>query len=102
MKSKKILVDFDNVIHDAKSGWLDGVIYGDLVNGAWEKIQLLKDAGFEVIVFTARQDLEIVRKWLLSKGIDCEVTNVKLPALAYIDDRAIRFTNWDDVVRYFI
>lgn len=27
------------------------------------------------------------------------VTNRKLPAIAYIDDRAVRFTDWDQALR---
>ena len=30
------------------------------------------------------------------------VTCVKPPAIAYIDDRAIRFTNWPDTLKYFL
>ncbi len=102
MNSKRLLVDFDNVIHDAKSGWLEGIIYGGLIEGAKEKIELLQKSGFEVIVFTAREDTVTVKEWLYKNGLELEVTNIKLPALAYIDDRAIRFTNWEDIVKYFI
>ncbi len=30
------------------------------------------------------------------------VSCVKPPAIAYIDDRAVRFTNWPDVLKYFL
>jgi len=29
------------------------------------------------------------------------VSNLKPPAIAYIDDRGIRFTNWADITKYF-
>lgn len=30
------------------------------------------------------------------------VTSTKPPAIAYIDDRGIRFTNWPDMLKYFL
>ena len=42
-----------------------------------------------------------VKQWLMANGFPpMEVTNVKIPAFMYIDDRAIRFTNWSDIVNY--
>jgi hypothetical protein len=32
-------------------------------------------------------------------GEQIAVSNRKLPAVAYIDDRAIHFTNWNDVLK---
>lgn len=99
---KTICVDFDGVIHKYSGGWRDGDIYDPPMDGAREKINLLMDRGFKVVVLTARTDFVAVRIWLKSYGFpDLEVTNVKPPAIAYIDDRAIRFTNWDDITRYF-
>jgi hypothetical protein len=105
MGSKKIAVDFDGVIHEFVGGWNKNAkqIYGPPNEGALEKINLLIDQGFEVVVFTAREDFEPVKRWLFEYGFpELEVTNKKPVALAFIDDRAIRFTNWEDVVKYFI
>lgn len=53
-----------------------------------------KSYDLEVKIFTAREDLVLVRDWLLTTPI-CQyidgITNVKETALIYIDDRAYRF-----------
>ena len=32
---------------------------------------------------------------------EIEITNIKLPAIAYIDDLAIKFTNWKEILDKF-
>lgn len=104
-RDRTIAVDFDGVIHDYKNGFQDGSIYGEPVEGAIKGIKKLQEEGYTIVVFTARNNdnLWLVEAWL---GEVCglgniKVTNKKIPALAYIDDRGIRFTNWQDVVKYF-
>jgi len=111
---KSIGVDFNGVIHGYSKGWHDGTIYDDPMPGAFKALSTLLDS-FTVFVFTAR-DLEPVAQWLTEQGqfevyVDRPypsgawirfwnergkllVTNRKLPAVAYVDDRAIRFTDW--------
>lgn len=105
------MVDFDGVVHSYDNGFQGGRIYGDLVPGALTALQRLHDQGYEVVIFTTRGgDRKLkrgVEEWLTAKrdvaSLDFPiiVTNEKLPAIAYIDDRAIRFTNWDDMRKYF-
>lgn len=108
MDNKRILVDFDNTLHDAYDGYRNGELYGDPMPDSIQMIRKLIEAGYEPVVFTARnvQDIVIldsICKWLNDNGYQyMRVTNKKIPALAYIDDRAIRFTNWQDMARYFI
>lgn len=100
---KTIASDFDGVLHKYSMGWSDGTIYDVPVEGAREKIIMLLDAGFEVVVFTTRKDKKAIGKWLEHWDFPpLPITNEKIPALAYIDDRALRFTNWEDTVKYFI
>ena len=52
-------------------------------------------------------DIEWKRKqitdWLeLYKIPYDDLTNQKPPAIAYIDDRAVRFTNWNDIGNYYL
>jgi len=105
MNSKVIAVDFDGVIHKYSDGWKDGLIYDEPMDGAVDTIKRLQAEDFTIVVCTAREDsnLPLVRHWLESVcGLnDILVTNIKVPAMAYIDDRAIRFTNWSDIKRYF-
>lgn len=99
-----IAVDFDGVLHSYEKGWQDGEIYGTPVPGALEAIQKLRSRGYWIVVHTAMaRDPHTVYKWLLNHGIYVDaVTILKPAAVAYIDDRGIRFTNWLDVVKYFV
>lgn len=96
-KSSKptIAIDFDGVLHAYSRGWEDGVIYDDptpMSAGALSNLEL----DYQLIVFTAREDLDPVRKWLKEHypNNDLKVTNRKPKAKIYIDDRAIRFDGW--------
>ena len=117
---RRLLIDFDGVIHAYSLGWHDGTIYDVPVEGAFDKLQLLYNARFEIMIFSTRCDsekhIEEIKKWFetysqIQTGRnwreftfigELAYTNAKLPALAYIDDRGIRFTNWEDIVKYFI
>lgn len=100
---KLIAVDFDGVIHNYRYGWHDGTLYDGPVPKALEKILLLIQNGFEIVIFTTRTNHGTIKKWLKKNEFpDLKVTSTKPQALAYIDDRGIRFTNWEDIVKYFI
>lgn len=105
--NRRLLVDFDRVVHRYSEGWKDGSIYDKEVEGALEAIKKLQANGFEIVIFTALSRLgeqrnQAIQMWLYVHGIDnVEVTNTKLPALAIIDDRAIRFHNWRDILNYY-
>lgn len=116
MKKRVVAVDFDGVIHAYSKGWQDGAIYDVPVEGAQERLKLLVDWGYEVVIFTTRANptinedatLEIhkVTLWLADNGMYegthfHEITALKPVAGVYIDDRALRFTNWTDVIKYF-
>lgn len=101
-------VDFDGVLHAYNHGWLDGTAYDSPVMEAQCAIHRLKKAGFNYFVFTTRlspahedyvEQYRMIDNWL--KEFDFPkplfITSHKMPALAYIDDRAVRFTNWDDI-----
>lgn len=105
MGSKVLLVDFDGVIHKSSSGFLNGDIYDDPTDNCLFTINNLIKAGYKIVIFTARerQDYKKIKEWLkLHRFPELEITNKKITALAYIDDRAIRFTSWPDIVHYFI
>ena len=104
--TKRILMDFDRVIHKYSEGWKDGRIYDEPVEGAIEAIYQLRDAGWEIVIFTAlsphgEKRNELIRKWLAKYGLaDLLVTNTKLPLTVLIDDNAIRFTNWQETLSH--
>ncbi|GAA4599933.1 hypothetical protein GCM10023194_80940 [Planotetraspora phitsanulokensis] len=104
-----IAVDFDGVIHRYSQGWKDGTIYDPPMPGAIEGLRDLMTR-FSVFIHTSR-DAHDVAEWLASYGLETciegdtpvkfwtdrsqiLVTNRKLPALAYLDDRAAPFTTW--------
>jgi phosphoglycolate phosphatase-like HAD superfamily hydrolase len=102
MANKTLAIDFDGVIHSYLKGWQDGEIYGAPMEGAREYMERLKSRGYTLIVFTTRVDHGAVVEWLKKYKIPFDgVTNIKPIATAYIDDRAIRFTNWRDINNYF-
>ncbi|MEU1141809.1 hypothetical protein ABZ392_33875 [Streptomyces sp. NPDC005885] len=107
-----IAVDFDGVIHAYSRGWQDGTIYDLPMPGALDGLRQLMERD-AVFIFTSRNP-EQVADWLFERGdfnitweppgqAICEfwndrdrvlVTNRKLPATAYLDDRAVRFVDW--------
>jgi hypothetical protein len=103
-----IAVDFDGVIHRYGRGWHDGTVYDEPMPGAREALARIHRR-YRVVIFTTRvnpdlhggeEQLASVEAWLERHGFIRgehfdEITHVKVPALAYIDDRALHFTAWD-------
>lgn len=73
---------------------------GKLVEGVQQALKRLAD-DYELIVFTT-EPIDTTREWLTQHDIYLDVTNTKIPALAYIDDRALRFTDWYDILKRFV
>ena len=99
----KIAIDFDGVIIK-RDGIPTIMKWSDKpVDGALDAILLLKKIGHEVWVFTSNPETEKVKEWLITNGFpEMEVTNIKKVSHVIIDDRAIRFTNWQDIRKYFV
>ena len=104
---KNIAIDFDGVIHEFH-GWGDGTCYGDPLPGALDAIKTLSKK-YNIIIFTAKVKPdrplvngktggELVDEWLekynIKQYID-KVTCEKPRAEIYIDDKGLRFHNWD-------
>ena len=107
---KTIAIDFDGVVHKYSKGWQDGEIYDEPVEGALRGLLELCMKGYKIVIFTTREDTTSIKEWIHRKYdfyfpnqeiFEFEVTNKKPPAIAYIDDRGIRFTNWKDMLNYF-
>lgn len=86
-------VDFDGVIRNN--------LTGKPVEGALSAIKWLESKGRQIIISTAREDLDNVNKWLKKYKFNKIATNKKIKATAVIDDRAIRFISWNDITSYF-
>jgi hypothetical protein len=112
-----VAVDFDGVLHSYERGWADGTIYGDWKCGADIALTQLMQR-YAVFVHTTRNPKQVAR-WIERQtgyGVECTtrlprtwygrrkpfwnteglllVTDRKLAAVAYIDDRAVQFTDW--------
>jgi hypothetical protein len=116
--TQAIAVDFDGVLHDYTEGWKDGSIYGEFMPGAVSALTKLM-ARYAVFVHTTRSPRQVAY-WIEDRSghaFECEplpwwkpwrrfhnqqglllVTNRKLPAVAYIDDRAVKFVDWDQAL----
>lgn len=111
-----IAVDFDGVIHAYSRGWQDGSIYDEPMPGTQDGLHELMRCD-AVFIHTSR-DPQSVALWITEKlGIATTwemegarpikfwddqarllVTNRKLPASVYIDDRGLRFVSWSQTM----
>lgn len=105
----RICFDLDGVVHGYTDGYQDGTLYDDPMPGSKELIDRLKE-NYEIVIFTSRlkselkgyyssTDFNSVKEWLDKHNIYYDhITNHKVPAIAYIDDRAIEFRgDWNYV-----
>lgn len=86
-----VCVDFDGVLNEYR-GW-QGVDYSPSPTKGTKDFLVKLSERYEVVILTARSP-EFVTQWLTRYDLldyVKEVTNVKPPAVAYIDDRAIRY-----------
>lgn len=103
---KIICIDFDGVIRDNTNDTQVEYMQTSPIDGSFRSIKKLESQGYTVIIFSAR-DQDSIYQWLKAYyppeyGKIPEITNVKPPAIAYIDDRAIRFeNNWASILNYF-
>lgn len=112
-RKKTLAIDFDGTLCRYQP-FKDGDIHEEPMEGAVEVIIKLHDAGWKLILWTVRvrpdwpdhkKQLANIKWWLANQGIlekFEEITATKPIATAYIDDHAIRFTNWQDIKNYFL
>ena len=101
-------VDFDGVIHKCSKGYYDGTIYDEPIEGSYEALKQLSEK-YTIILHTCkakpdrglvngRTGTELVWEWLekykMAKFIS-KVTSEKPRAIAYIDDKSVKFENWE-------
>ncbi len=101
-------IDFDGVIHKNSKGFYDGTVYDDPIEGTEEALKELSSK-YTLICYTAKAKpdrmlingktgTQLVWEWLKKHKFDkyiSKVTSEKPRAVAYIDDKAIKFTDWN-------
>lgn len=112
-RKQTIVLDFDGVIHPYTRGWQDGSIYDEPLPSCGQKLQqLLHNYNLAIVSTRAAEQIVV---WMQEKfpEIACElippgevfwnkegvigVSNYKIAAAVYIDDRALRFRSWHDI-----
>lgn len=85
---KTICVDFDGVLNEYNGYEEDNL--GEPLTGSKEFIKELRRK-YKVVILTSRLKKQVI-DWLNNNSFpNIKVTNRKVPAVAYIDDRAIQF-----------
>jgi hypothetical protein len=110
-----IVLDFDGVIHKGSKGFHDGTIYDDPVDGTEEALKILSTK-FKLVISTCKADpkrplvngktgTELVWQWLdkhnFAQYIE-DVTDKKVRALYYIDDKGITFESWKKILEILL
>lgn len=99
---KRVVFDFDGVIHSYTSGWKGADVISDpIVPGIKEAIEKFQNNGYEVCVLSTRCSTvagkEAVKQYLIDNNIvDVTICHSKPPAVCYIDDRAVCFDGHPD------
>lgn len=107
-----ICVDFDGTLYP----WGDLFSYDPPLPGAVDAVLRLRDAGFRIVIFTSRLSptwleaegqsevvqYDYIAEVLTRDGIPFDaITAEKVPAIAYVDDKAIWFEgdNWREIAK---
>jgi 5'(3')-deoxyribonucleotidase len=102
MKKLTLAIDFDGVLHD-KAHPLEGKKMGAPMPGAQAAMDELYQAKHKIIIFTTMATTpggkQAVEDWLDWYDFDYhEVTAIKPNADLFLDDRAVRFTDWTSAI----
>jgi hypothetical protein len=92
MMPRTVCLDFDGVMN-TYTGWKGEQELFEPRSGLKDFLERLQIAGYSVVVNSSR-DAAGIRLWLNTHGLSGlveQVTNVKPPAIVYLDDRGVTF-----------
>lgn len=102
LKKETLAIDFDGVIHSYNKRWT-GDIPEDLpMEGVKEALKELKENGWRLVILSTRK-IRFIKDWLIKYKLDQyidDITNEKIPAKVYIDDRGYRFKGWKETLDF--
>ncbi len=99
-RPRTIMVDLDGVLcteeqfHDRP--------LAEPIAGAREALEKLRAAGYIIVIYSARGwgEYRVTKHWLDQHGFTYDGIQLGKPvADVWIDDRAVRFTNWGDTLK---
>lgn len=110
LAEKVVAIDFDGTLYP----WGELFSEDAPLPGAVEAMQKFRDNGFRIVIFTSRlsptwleaegqsevAQYDYIASMLTRDGIPFDaITSEKVPAVAYVDDRAISFEgdNWREI-----
>jgi len=98
-----LAIDFDGVIHDYKNP-IEGRRMGAPVVGTRDALLKYKHRGDRIIIHSVWADMgnrKVIADFMNYYRLPYdEITNVKPNADYYIDDKAIKFTSWNNLGTY--
>ena len=102
-----LVIDIDGVIarevpKRGIGGWNSWFLSKELMPGAQEAINTLRKDGWKITLFTCRNETnrKATKAWLAGNGIKYDLLVMNKPYSKFIiDDRAIRFTDWETVLK---
>ena len=92
IEKKTVCVDFDGVLNNYKGYAGEAELYEPMIGAREFLLKLSKE--YKVVIFSTRASSQKIWEWLREYNLRqycSDVTNIKPVAVAYIDDRAIRF-----------
>lgn len=97
MKKQTVAFDFDGVIHSYVTPWVSSEIIPDPpVSGIKEAIDSMRELGYKIVIVSSRcldpKGFEAIKEYLNMHNIVVDqITCKKVPAICYVDDRALCF-----------
>jgi len=113
-KSEKnaVAIDFDNVIHAMSKGFHDGTVYGNPIPDCGLALEIISKK-YDIIIYSCKFNpkrplinnktgKELVAEWLTENDLMKFIHSIqfgKPNAIAYIDDKALRFSTWEKCLK---